>query len=203
MRMDTTAPPSPRFSRTLLDRTPRRRLAVSFVAVGALLSLTALTGCAASGAPEPAVTITITPGDSTAPNPTPTPPDVIHPSPVITVTVTPPAVTPPPVVTPVVTPAPEPTSSGNLIASVGAVSPGCTHSVCHYVHLAYTGLVPGHHEIQCVSDNAAVGAWSNYGNTFASSSGSIDLGCYLGYPGSHVWVIIDGVDESNHVNWTW
>ncbi len=176
------------------------------VALGALV---ALSGCSAA-TPAPRVTVTAPPA---AANPTPeTPSDVTTEAPPEPTTTAPPepAVTEPPepVVTPPPAPAPTPDSGGSgltmdtsIVVTQGAVAAACTHSVCHFVHVAWSSITPGYHSVECVSSVAAVGAWSTGNYNFPTSSGERDIGCFLGYDGSMLWVIIDDTIESSHGHW--
>ena len=158
---------------------------------------------------EPIAVVSSTIGTEASPSVTPEEPlplpsaaPIVTPAPAPSVTPPPapaPSVTPPPPA-PVVTPAPVPGGNG-IVISQGAVAPACTHSVCHYVHITWQGLAPGAHDTQCVTDHDSLGAWSHGNYNFPSASGEMDLGCFLGYPGSHVWVILDGSLESAHIDW--
>ncbi len=88
-----------------------------------------------------------------------------------------------------------------VVVSQGAVATECTHSVCHHVHVAWQGLDPGPHDTQCVTDAAGLATWSRSTYNYPTADGERDLGCFLGYPGSHVWVVIDGTIESEHADW--
>ncbi len=165
-------------------RAAHRRVRVGLTAVAALAALATLTGCS-GGATAPRVTITVPPTEAA---PSDTPPEPAQPQPA------------------------DPGDSGapanpityiddGLVVTQGDVAPACTHSVCHYLHVAWSGLQKGWHSVQCVSDLASVGAWSEGNYEFAATVGERDIGCFLAYPGSHVWIIIDGEIESPHAYW--
>ena len=159
------------------------------------MALAALSGCT-SGGGTPKVTVTVPPPHTPISTPVVTP----EPTPIVTPVSTPtPGATPSP--TPIVVPLP--TVSGEVDASLGLVAPECTHSVCHYVHIAWSGLTVGNHQVQCVSSIASVGMFSDNSVRFDTSSGQRDLKCFLGHPGSTAWVVIDGTVESTHADWTW
>lgn len=196
------------------------RLRARFAAAVALVALVALAACTSPFAtPEdtftgPLVVASSTVGVEDEPSvtpeaPAPPPATVVTatPAPVVTVTATPsaaPVVTPPPAPspspTPVVTPASDP-NAPSVVVSKGPVAPGCAHSVCHYVHVKWKNLSKGGHDTQCVTDAAGLGTWSRSTYNYPSSSGEQNLGCFLGYDGNHVWVIIDGTLESAHIDW--
>jgi len=89
----------------------------------------------------------------------------------------------------------------SIVVTQGEVATECTHSVCYHVHVAWTNFDPGPHETQCVTDAADLATWSQSKYNYPTADGERDLGCFLGYPGSHVWVIIDGTLESPHAAW--
>ncbi|MBN2176969.1 MAG: hypothetical protein JW722_04855 [Demequinaceae bacterium] len=152
----------------------RRRAGVRLAAVGALVAVVALAGCS-SGTP-----------------------------PKVTVTVPPPAVTASPGAGPA-----DPGDPGGpinpdgvvLIASQGGVASECTNSTCWYPHIIWDGLEKGSHQVQCVTDDLTPNVWSDNSYYFDAASGERELKCFLGHPGSEVWVVIDGIYESNHVDW--
>ncbi|MCJ7826751.1 MAG: hypothetical protein MUP36_00700, partial [Demequinaceae bacterium] len=57
------------------------------------------------------------------------------------------------------------------------------------------------HRVQCATDDLNPNVWSDNSYYFGTTSGERELKCFLGHPGSHVWVVIDEIYESNHVNW--
>jgi len=201
-----------------MSRSRVARPASAGASVAALLALAALAGCSSPFAsPEdsftgPLVVASSTVGVDDAPSVTPEPPapppaPVVTPSPAPVVTITeiaPPSpspfVTASPSPAPVVTPPPDPTGP-SIVVSKGAVAPECTHSVCYHLHVKWTNLTKGGHDTQCVTDAAGLGTWSRSTYNYPSTSGEQDLGCFLGYAGSHVWVIIDGTLESAHIDW--
>jgi hypothetical protein len=159
----------------MVDTSPRAgRIRPRIVhVVGALVALVALAGCGSLGGSTPRKTVTVTPSPAASAGG-----DGGSTS--------------------------NPNDGGvHLSVSTGGISPGCTSSTCYYVHLNWVGLEPGRHRVQCVTDGAGIGAWSDYSITFPTAGGVDDLDCYLGYASSgfHVWVIIDGIYESNHTNW--
>ncbi len=164
-------------------RATRSRAGATFTAVAALAALATLTGCATAG-PAPHVTITVPPSapasDSTPPEPTP-PPDSGD--------------------TGIDSGGSGLTLDTSIIVTQGAVAPACTHSVCHFVHVVWSDIDPGWHSVECVSDEPSVGAWSTGNYDFATRSGEQDIGCFLAYDGSKVWVIIDDTIESSHGHW--
>jgi hypothetical protein len=164
--------------------------AVLAAAIG-LIAIASLAGCSSS-ASTPKVTVTITP---TAPTPSATMPGPASPGP---------EPEPEPQPNPPEPNPPDPNPPANpdgvtLSLSKGSVSPGCTSSTCWYPYLEWTGLDVGNHQVQCVS--SAIGAWSSNTMKFETADGERELLCYVGYPGSTVYVVIDGVYESNHVDW--
>lgn len=176
------------------------------------MALALLAGCTKEPPPVsrtvPIVVASSTIGFDWEPSPTPTPVVTVFVTPEITPSVVPspepstpapePVVTPSPA--PVVTPPPDP-GSDQLVVTKGAVAPECTNSTCWHLHVKWTGLTPGPHDTQCVTDAPGIGNWSRSTYNYATSSGEKDLGCFLGYSGSHVWVIIDGTIESAHIDW--
>jgi hypothetical protein len=44
--------------------------------------------------------------------------------------------------------------------------------------------------------------WSEGNYDFPSTTGERDIGCFLAYHGSQVWVIIDSEIESPHAAWS-
>lgn len=165
----------------------RARLAAAAVFV----ALMTLTGCASG--PAPHVTVTVQPSDTTDASPTP----VVTPDPDPVVTPE-----PDPIVTPDPDPAPAPDSTAlGLTVTQGELATECTSTVCHYVHLQWSGLTKGNHQVQCVSDASGVGVFSDRSIRFDTTGGERELGCFLGHPGSKVWVVIDGTIESLHADW--
>lgn len=165
----------------------RARLATAV----ALVALVSLAGCS-SGTNPPKVTVTITPTASPSATATAGPeepgPEPSNPQPEPE-----PEYTPPP-------------SSGDvtLTVSKGGVDPLCTHTTCWDVHLAWEGLEKGNHIVECVTDVTGVD-WqpSPPSYYFETEDGERELKCFLGYgeSGWHVWVVIDGIYESNHIDW--
>ncbi len=160
----------------------------AFAATIAFVALATLAGCS-SGASTPKVTVTITP---TAPTPSASMPGPSTPGPEADPE---PEPEPDP-------PEPEPPVNPGgvtLTASKGGVSPGCSGSTCWYPYLEWTGLEVGSHQVECVS--SAIGAWSDHSYHFDTEDGERELLCFVGYPGSTVWIVIDGIYESNHADW--
>lgn len=156
----------------------RPRARVGLAAVAALVALASLAGCAG---PDVRVTQTVvvppaSPDPSTAAPAAPADPAA-------------PA-----------NPAPDP-GAASIVVTQGPVAPECTNSVCHIVHVSWTNLDPGPHVTQCVTDHGDVGAWSESTYDYPTADGERDLGCFLGYAGSHVWVVLDGTLESPHADW--
>jgi hypothetical protein len=165
--------------------------------VGLAAALIALVGCAS---PDVRVTVTApaaSPGASAAAsaanpgNPTPSAPakpsTPAKPAPATTTT-----------------PAPLPTvgpGGATIVVTQGPVAPECTHTVCYVVHVAWKNLDPGPHDTQCVTDHGTLATWSQSTYNYPTADGERDLGCFLGYPGSHVWVVLDGTLESAHADW--
>lgn len=88
-----------------------------------------------------------------------------------------------------------------LDVSKGGVSPSCTSSVCYFIHLAWSGLEKGSHQVQCVTEQSGVGVFSDNSYYFDATSGDRELKCFHRNTGDEVWVVIDGMYESNHVDW--
>ena len=83
-----------------------------------------------------------------------------------------------------------------LVVSQGGVSPSCTN--CYFVHLAWSGLEKASHQVQCATDD---GVFSDNSYYFDATTGDRELKCFHRDDGSKLWVVIDGVYESNHVDW--
>ncbi len=150
-------------------------------AAAALLALASLAGCSA---PPAHVTVTVA-----APEPTPAPSDAPTGGSTDPANPTNPA-----------NPVPD-DGSPSIVVTQGPIAPECTHSVCHVVHVTWTNFDPGPHDTQCVTDHGDIATWSQSTYNFPTADGERDLGCFLGYPGSHVWVVIDGTLESEHADW--
>jgi len=168
----------------------------AFAAAIALVALATVAGCS-SGANTPKVTVTITP---TAPTPTATMPGPSTPGP----EADPPEPDPPDPDPP----EPDPPSNPGgvtLTASKGSLAPAdanCSSGKCRFVYLAWEGLTTGSHQVQCVTDAFTPNVWSDHSYQFDTASGERELLCRLfPYSDSTVWIVIDGVYESNHVDW--
>lgn len=75
-------------------------------------------------------------------------------------------------------------------------TPGCKSSACAYVQVSLSGFGSGPHSVTCYADHPPpTGAFYSY-----STSATTSNVCVYGYPGTHVWVKVDGV-ESNHLTW--
>lgn len=157
------------------------RLRATLPIAAAIIALAALGGCAAESAPR--VTLTV----PAAADPGDTDPGTTDPG------TTDPGTTDPG--------SSDPGDGPSIVVSQGAVADACTNSVCHYLHVKWQNLEPGPHYTQCVTTAADLGAWSDSTYNYATADGEQDLGCFLGYPGSQVWVIIDGELTSNAVAW--
>jgi len=97
--------------------------------------------------------------------------------------------------------APANPGGASVVVTQGPVASECTNSVCHYVHVQWQNLEPGPHVTQCVTDHGDIATWSESTYNYPTADGERDLGCFLGYAGSHVWVVLDGTIESAHANW--
>ncbi len=93
------------------------------------------------------------------------------------------------------------TGGASVVVTQGPVAAECTHTVCHYVHVSWQNLDPGLHVTQCVTDHGDIATWSESTYNYPTANGERDLGCFLGYAGSHVWVVLDGTLVSNHAAW--
>jgi hypothetical protein len=79
-------------------------------------------------------------------------------------------------------------------------SSDCTHSSCAYFVVNWADFPTGNHYVECwAGTNPDESGWHNilpsnggYNRTFGAASGSSQLGCYYGYPGTQVAVRIDG-----------
>ena len=180
-------------------RTTRAPVRVGLAAAAALLSLAALAGCAG---PVPVVTVTVPSPAASDPTATPaTPSESAKP----TEPSKPSTPAKPADPTNPADPAPALPTVGpggaSIVVTQGPVAPECTHTVCYLVHVTWTNLKPGAHDTQCVSDQSDPATWSQSTYNYPTADGERDLGCFLGKPGSRVWVVIDGVLESPHANW--
>lgn len=169
----------------------------------AAAALATLAGCAG---PAPVVTVTVPSPAASDPAASPgTPSDPGKPSSPAepsTPAKPAPATTPAPGSGP--TPGPLPTvgpGGASIVVTQGPVAPECTKTVCYLVHVTWTNLKPGAHDTQCVSDHSDPPTWSQSTYKYATADGERDLGCFLGKPGSRVWVVIDGTFESPHAAW--
>ncbi len=163
----------------------RARVGVGLAAVGVFIGLMALGGCMSSDEPAHIVTVTAEPSVPTPASST-------------TATPKPAATTPKPATTTPALPLP-----GGMVLTVsqGEASPSCTNSVCYFVNLAWSGLEKGNHQVQCVTDQTGVGVFSDNSYYFDAADGDRELKCFMRNTGDEVWVVIDGVYESNHVDW--
>jgi chitodextrinase len=73
---------------------------------------------------------------------------------------------------------------------------GCKSSACAYVTVSLANFGAGSHTVTCYADYPPpTGSYYQY--TTSSTTSKV---CIYGYPGTHVWVKVDGV-ESNHLTW--
>lgn len=73
---------------------------------------------------------------------------------------------------------------------------GCKSSSCAYMRVTLKNFPSGSHSVTCYADYPPpTGAFYQY--TTSSTTSNV---CVYGYPGTHVWVKVDGV-ESNHLTW--
>jgi hypothetical protein len=70
---------------------------------------------------------------------------------------------------------------------------GC--SACHAIVVTLDGFPAGTHQVRCFG---SYGGWSEF-HAYATSSTS-SQSCYYGYPGTQVYVIVDG-QQSNTLSW--
>lgn len=72
----------------------------------------------------------------------------------------------------------------------------CKSSYCAYMKVTLKNFGSGSHSVTCYADYPPpTGAFYQY--TTSSTTSNV---CVYGYPGTHVWVKVDGV-ESNHLTW--
>lgn len=77
----------------------------------------------------------------------------------------------------------------------------CTLVPCYHFHIALGGgFEPDPRSIECWSSRDPTAAW--YSGTWQWPTSGLwsEGGCWFGYPGEQVWVVVDGV-KSNVVVW--
>jgi hypothetical protein len=82
----------------------------------------------------------------------------------------------------------------------------CTNPSCAWISVTLQNFAPNTpHTIQCYDDvggSFAAVRMTTDGNGYAHTDGqSPSSTCFFGYPGQHIWVVVDGQHESNHVQW--
>lgn len=97
-------------------------------------------------------------------------------------------------------PPPAPTATvGKGTSAQG--QPGCGTSSCRYINVTTANNFPaGNYTYTCMASNGEIGNNAGYAQYFPAN-GTIQLGCYYGYPGQTVWVDINGWGSTNRMTW--
>ena len=94
-------------------------------------------------------------------------------------------------------PVPDPIPpQGSVALTVGTSAQGqtdCSDAACRFLDVSLSGFSSGSHTLECWSTR---GHWA----TVTTSQWPSTQDCWFGYPGTDVWVVVDGV-RSNTVNW--
>lgn len=96
-------------------------------------------------------------------------------------------------------PPPSGTVSKGPSAKGQPVSGGTCGSLCYYVHLTTSNLPTGPYTVKCWTNNGGGASAWNVGTL--TLTGSNDLPCYYGFPGTQVWVEVVGHLTTPQFTW--
>ena len=94
--------------------------------------------------------------------------------------------------------------AGAVVLSKGASAQGktgCSTAPCRHLRIEFgEGFAPGPLSVECWSSRDPAAPWYSGTWQWPSSSLWTEGGCWFGYPGEQVWVVVDGI-KSNVVVW--